>query len=48
MSELSTHRATASHFWLQHYFPWLSLLALMLGLLRDEREVGFDPEELNG
>jgi hypothetical protein len=48
MSELSTQRAAAPHFWLQHYLPWLGLFALMLGLLRDEPEIGFDPDDLNG
>jgi hypothetical protein len=48
MSELSTQRATAPYSWLPHYLPWLGLFALMLDLLRDEPEIGFDPDDLKG
>jgi hypothetical protein len=48
MNEYNARNGVAPQSWLQHYLPWLRLFALMLGLLRDEPEIGFDPDELNG
>lgn len=35
--------------WLQHKLSWLGLIALVLGLFRDDDEASsFDMDELNG
>jgi len=41
------HNGVVPH-WLQHHLPWLTLLAMVLDLFREESEIGFDPDELNG
>jgi hypothetical protein len=48
MNPPSAHIGIAPHSWLQRHMPWLGLLALMLGWSRDDSEIGFDPDELNG
>lgn len=48
MYQRSVYPGVAPHSWLQHYLPWLGLFALMLGLSREEPDIGFDPDELNG
>jgi hypothetical protein len=48
MDQQTTHFGVAPHGWLQHHLPWLALFALVMNLFRDEPEIGFDPDELNG
>ena len=48
MDQFNAHSGVAPHAWLQHHLPWLGLLALMLGLFRDDSEIGFDPVDLTG
>lgn len=49
MNQNSAHLGVAPHGWLQHHLPWLALLALVLGLLREDgSDIGFDPDEMNG
>jgi hypothetical protein len=48
MNQLDAQNGVTPHSWLQHHVPWLGLLALVLGLFRDDSEIGFDPGELNG
>ena len=48
MEQSNAHSGVAPRAWLQHHLPWLSLLALVLGLFRDHSDIGFDPDELNG
>lgn len=42
------HYGVAPHSWLQRHVPWLGLFALVLNLFRDDSEIGFDPDDLNG
>ena len=35
------------HNWMQHHLPWLLVLAMLIGLFRDEPAVDRD-DELNG
>lgn len=48
MNQPNVHNGVAPHSWLQHHVPWLGLVAFMLSLFRDESEIGFDPDEMNG
>ena len=48
MDQFNAHIGVAPHAWLQHHLPWLGLLALMLGLLRESPDAGFERDELNG
>lgn len=48
MNLFQTHDGVAPHSWLQHHLPWLGLLAMMLGLVREDDATVFDPDELNG
>ena len=48
MDQFNAHSGSAPGTWLQHHMPWLSLLALVLNLFRDDPEIGFDPDDLNG
>ncbi|WP_156461148.1 hypothetical protein [Devosia sp. Root436] len=48
MNQFNAHSGSAPGTWLQHHMPWLSLLALVLNLFRDDPEIGFDPDDLNG
>lgn len=48
MNPQIAHSVVAPQAWLQHHLPWLGLLALLVGLFRDESDIGFDPDERNG
>lgn len=48
MNQPNAHNGVAPHAWLQHHMPWLGLLALVLGLFREETESGFDTDRQNG
>ena len=48
MNQSDVHSGIAPHAWLQHHLPWLGLLALVLSLFREDTEIGYDPDELNG
>lgn len=48
MNQRSDQSGVLPQSWLQHNLPWLSLFALLMGLLRDDSVVGFDSDELNG
>jgi hypothetical protein len=48
MSDLGLNSIVGRHHWLRHNLPWLAALALLLGMLRDEPELDFDPDERIG
>ena len=48
MDQFNAQIGVAPHAWLQHHLPWLGLLALMLGLFRENPDAGFERDELNG
>lgn len=48
MSNPSASFFFGSHHWLQHNLPWLAALAMVMGMLREEPDADFDPDDLNG
>ena len=48
MSNLGASLFVGPQNWLQHHLPWLAVLAMLMGMLRDEPVMNSDPDEQNG